>query len=133
MAATCAVLGLGGAKLFYPAINFHCARFLPGFQVANSTLIVGAAVALGPMLPGGPGPAVRAARLYALRGRVRAWLLAPPLIESAAWLPLGCVVIVDLVRRPNACSLGLLAGATAASWLAGGGLSPNAGSRGTCT
>ena len=63
MAVTGAVLGLGGAKLFYPAINFNGAGFLPGFKVATSTLIVGAAVALGLMLASGLVPAIRAARL----------------------------------------------------------------------
>jgi len=63
MALTGAALGLGGAKLLYPAINFNGAGFLPGFTVATSTLIVGALVALGLMLASGLVPALRAARL----------------------------------------------------------------------
>ena len=63
MALTGAALGLGGAKLLYPAINFNGAGFLPGFTVATSTLIIGALVAVGLMLASGLIPALRAARL----------------------------------------------------------------------
>jgi len=63
MALTGAALGLGGAKLLYPAINFNGAGFLPGFTVATSTLVIGALVAVGLMLASGLIPALRAARL----------------------------------------------------------------------
>ena len=63
MALTGAALGLGGAKLLYPAINFNGAGFLPGFTVATSTLVIGALVAVGLMLASGLVPALRAARL----------------------------------------------------------------------
>jgi putative ABC transport system permease protein len=63
LALTGAALGLGGAKLLYPAINFNGAGFLPGFNVAPSTLIIGVLVALGLMLASGLVPAIRAARL----------------------------------------------------------------------
>jgi len=63
LALTGAALGLGAAKLFYPAINFNGAGFLPGFKVATSTLVVGALVAVGLMLASGLVPALRAARL----------------------------------------------------------------------
>jgi len=63
MALTGAAIGLGGAKLLYPAINFNGAGFLPGFKVATSTLIIGVLVAVGLMLASGLFPAVRAARL----------------------------------------------------------------------
>jgi putative ABC transport system permease protein len=63
MALTGAALGLGGAKLLYPAINFNGAGFLPGFTVATSTLVVGVLVAVGLMLASGLVPALRAARL----------------------------------------------------------------------
>ena len=63
MALTGAALGLGGAYLFYPAINFNGGGFLPGYKVATSTLIVGVLVALGLMLASGLVPALRAARL----------------------------------------------------------------------
>jgi putative ABC transport system permease protein len=63
MALTGAALGLGGAKLLYPAINFNGAGFLPGFTVATSTLIIGALVAVGLMLASGLVPALRAARM----------------------------------------------------------------------
>ncbi|PYO94432.1 MAG: hypothetical protein DMD62_05565 [Gemmatimonadetes bacterium] len=63
LALTGAAIGLGSAKLLYPAINFNGAGFLPGFKVATSTLILGALVALGLMLASGLVPALRAARL----------------------------------------------------------------------
>jgi putative ABC transport system permease protein len=63
LALTGAALGLGAAKLLYPAINFNGAGFLPGFKVATSTLVIGALVALGLMLASGLVPALRAARL----------------------------------------------------------------------
>jgi putative ABC transport system permease protein len=63
LALTGAAIGLGGAKLLYPAINFNGAGFLPGFKVATSTLIIGALVAVGLMLASGLVPALRAARL----------------------------------------------------------------------
>ena len=63
LALTGAAIGLGGATLFYPAINFNGAGFLPGFKVATSTLVIGALVAVGLMLASGLIPAVRAARL----------------------------------------------------------------------
>src|SRR4051812_22943723 len=63
MALTGAALGLGGAKLLYPAINFNGAGFLPGFNVTTNTLIIGGLVALGLMLASGLVPALRAARL----------------------------------------------------------------------
>ena len=63
LALTGAVLGLGAAKLLYPAINFNGAGFLPGFKVTTSTLVVGLHVALGLMLASGLVPALRAARL----------------------------------------------------------------------
>jgi putative ABC transport system permease protein len=63
LALTGAVLGLGAAKLLYPAINFNGAGFLPGFTVTTSTVIVGLLVAVGLMLASGLVPALRAARL----------------------------------------------------------------------
>jgi putative ABC transport system permease protein len=63
LALTGAVLGLGGAKLLYKATNFNAAGFLPGFNVTTSTLVIGAAVAVGLMLASGLVPALRAARL----------------------------------------------------------------------
>jgi putative ABC transport system permease protein len=65
-----AVIGLGGAKLFYKTSNFNAGGFLPGFDVTTSTLLLGAGVALLLMLASGLVPAIRAARLpvvHALR------------------------------------------------------------------
>jgi putative ABC transport system permease protein len=58
-----AAVGLGAAKLLYQAGNFNAAGFLPGFQVTNDTLLVGAGIALILMLASGLVPAIRAARL----------------------------------------------------------------------
>jgi putative ABC transport system permease protein len=63
LALTGAAIGLGGAKLLYPLINFNGAGFLPGFKVTTSTLIIGTLVAVGLMLASGLVPAIRAARL----------------------------------------------------------------------
>ena len=63
MALTGAALGLGFAKVLYPAINFNGVGFLPGFKVATSTLIIGAVIAVALMLASGLVPALRAARL----------------------------------------------------------------------
>lgn len=63
MTITGAVIGLGGAKLLYKATNFNAAGFLPGFDVTNRTLLIGAGVALLLMLGSGLVPAFRAARL----------------------------------------------------------------------
>jgi putative ABC transport system permease protein len=68
IALTGAVIGLGGAKLLYKASNFNAAGFLPGFDVTQSTLAIGAAVALLLMLASGLAPAVRAARMPVIQG-----------------------------------------------------------------
>lgn len=57
-----AVLGLGGAKLFWASTDV-LSRFFPGYGVTGSTLAVGAALALTLALASGVVPAVRAARL----------------------------------------------------------------------
>lgn len=63
MALTGAALGLGFAKVLYPAIKFNGVGFLPGFKVTTSTLIIGALIAVALMLASGLIPALRAARL----------------------------------------------------------------------
>jgi putative ABC transport system permease protein len=63
IAITGAVIGLGGAKLLYRLTNFNAGGFLPGFDVAPRTLLVGGIVTLLLMLASGLVPAVRAARL----------------------------------------------------------------------
>jgi ABC-type lipoprotein release transport system permease subunit len=68
LALTGAALGLGFAKVLYPAINFNGVGFLPGFKVATSTLVIGTLVAVGLMLASGLVPAVRAARLPIVQG-----------------------------------------------------------------
>ena len=58
-----AILGLGGAKLLYRATNFNAAGFLPGFDVAPRTLVIGGIVTFLLMIASGLAPALRAARL----------------------------------------------------------------------
>jgi putative ABC transport system permease protein len=68
IAITGSVIGLGGAKLLYKGTNFNAAGFLPGFDVTQSTLAIGAAVALLLMLASGLAPAIRAARMPVVQG-----------------------------------------------------------------
>jgi putative ABC transport system permease protein len=63
IAATGAVLGLGGAKILYRATNFNAGGFLPGFEVTGKTLLLGGTIALVLMVASGFVPAWRAARL----------------------------------------------------------------------
>ena len=62
-----AVLGLGFAKLLYPAIDFTAMGFLPGFDVTPATLAMGFGIALLLALTSGLVPAVTAARLSAVQ------------------------------------------------------------------
>ena len=68
IALTGSLIGLGGAKLLYKSSNFNAAGFLPGFDVTQNTLIIGAAVALLLMLASGLAPAIRAARMPVVQG-----------------------------------------------------------------
>jgi putative ABC transport system permease protein len=68
IAVTGSVIGLGGAKLLYKGTNFNAAGFLPGFDVTQGTLVIGAAVALLLMLASGLAPAIRAARMPVVQG-----------------------------------------------------------------
>jgi len=62
-----AVLGLGAAKLLYPAIHFSAMGFLPGFAVTPGTLALGFAIAALLALASGLVPAWTAARLSAVQ------------------------------------------------------------------
>ncbi len=67
IALTGAVLGLGAAKLLYPAIHFSAMGFLPGFAVTAGTLGLGFAIAALLALASGLVPAWTAARLSAVQ------------------------------------------------------------------
>jgi len=67
IALTGAVLGLGAAKLLYPAIHFSAMGFLPGFEVTTGTLAAGFAIAALLALASGLVPARNAARLSAVQ------------------------------------------------------------------
>ena len=62
-----AVLGLGAAKVLYPAIHFSALGFLPGFAVTPGTLALGCAIAALLALASGLVPAWTAARLSAVQ------------------------------------------------------------------
>jgi hypothetical protein len=65
------------------------------------------------------GAAGLAAVLFTIRGSIRHWVLWPNLLEAAAWLPVGGIAILSLVRRPGGIAASVLAGAAAMSLLAG--------------
>lgn len=61
-----AVLGLGAAKVLYGLSGFSAMGFLPGFDVAGSTLAMGFGIAVVLALASGLVPALQAARLSAV-------------------------------------------------------------------
>ena len=66
----------------------------------------------------GAAGATIAAMLFALRGVLPSFLLWPHLLEAAAWLPLGCVAVVDVARGTGRRGAALLAFAAGMSVLA---------------
>jgi putative ABC transport system permease protein len=58
-----AVVGLGGAKLLYPALDFTAGGLLVGFDVTGKTLLLGLGIAALLAAASGLIPAARAARL----------------------------------------------------------------------
>jgi hypothetical protein len=66
-----------------------------------------------------PAAALLAAVAFVLRGQVASALASPNLLEAIAWLPVGAVAIVDLVRAPGGRPAALLALGLAMSFLAG--------------
>jgi putative ABC transport system permease protein len=62
-----AVIGLGGAKLLYRVSNFNAGGFLPGFDIATRTLVLGGGIALVLMIASGLVPAIHAARLQVVQ------------------------------------------------------------------
>jgi hypothetical protein len=122
----CGLPWLGGPAggLFYPphvlyvVLPTHAALATLGLLhlvlIALSTLVLVRRAGFG-MAAG-----VLAAILFTLRGTILDWLRWPPLLESVAWLPLGCVAILELARGGGARAAGLLALCTVSSWLAGG-------------
>jgi hypothetical protein len=122
----CGVPWLGSPQggLFYPphllfvVLPSHVALATLGalhlVLIAVSTALLARRVGLT------PAAAMAGALLFTLHGFVQTWFRAPPLLEAAAWLPLGCVAIADVARRPGLRAAALLAIAMGASWLAGG-------------
>ena len=67
----------------------------------------------------GPAAAFIAAVVVSLRGYVPTYQVAPNHLEAYAWLPVGAIACLQLVRHPGARPIALLAAATAMSLLAG--------------
>jgi hypothetical protein len=67
----------------------------------------------------GGAAAFLAAVVFTLRGTVGTAVPAANFLEAVAWLPVGAVAIVDLVRAPGPRPVGVLAAATGLSFLAG--------------
>ncbi len=67
----------------------------------------------------GMGAAVAAALFVALRGRYPGMIFFPNMLEAAAWLPLGAVCVVGVVRRGDLRSALGVAACTGMSLLAG--------------
>jgi hypothetical protein len=122
----CGVPWLGSPQggLFYPphllylVLPPHVA--LAALGVLHLALIALSTALLARRMGLSPPAAMVAALLFTLHGFVQTWFRAPPLLEAASWLALGCVAILDVARRPGARPAALLAIAMAASWLAGG-------------
>lgn len=67
----------------------------------------------------GGAAAFLAAVAFTVRGTVATSVPSPNLLEAAAWLPVGALALVDLVRAPGGGPIALLAAATGLSFLAG--------------
>ncbi len=65
------------------------------------------------------GAAIAAAVVLALRGRYAGMVFFPNMLEAAAWLPLGAIAVVGIVRDGRARAAALLALCTGCSLLAG--------------
>jgi hypothetical protein len=67
----------------------------------------------------GAAAAALAAMLFVLRGHVPHLLLWPNQLEAVAWLPIGCLAVLALVRKPQIEWMLVLACVMGASWFAG--------------
>jgi hypothetical protein len=65
------------------------------------------------------GAAIAAALVLALRGRYAGMVFFPNMLEAAAWLPLGAIAVVGIVREGRARGAALLALCMGCSLLAG--------------
>ena len=111
------------AGFFYPGHLVYL--FLPvetGFVVSCVLHLAGIAFSMWLLvrrLGLGMGAAVAAALFLALRGRYPGMVFFPNMLEAAAWLPLGAVGIVGIVRRGDLRSALCVALCTGMSLLAG--------------
>jgi len=111
------------AGFFYPG---HVLYLLLPVKVAfaltgwlHLTLAGAGMLALVRRLGLGAGSALVAALLLAVRGRYPGMVFFPNMLEAAAWLPLGAVAVVGIVREGRSRSVALLAGCTGLGLLAG--------------
>lgn len=111
------------AGFFYPGHLLYL--LLPvklAFGVSGVAHLAFAAIAMWALarrLGLGLTAAVAAAVVLALRGRYPGMVFFPNMLEAAAWLPLGAIAVVGIVRDRSRRSAALLAGCTGLSLLAG--------------
>jgi hypothetical protein len=105
------------AHLLYVVLPLHVA--LMASNVLHLVLVALATAALARRLGLGPAAAFLAAAIFTLRGAVPSLQFSPNQLEAIAWLPVGAIACVALVRRPSRRAVALLATATAMSFLAG--------------
>lgn len=127
----CGIPGLASlqAGFFYPGhLLYLLLPVVTGWalsSVLHLGLVAVSMVALVRRLGLGVGAALAAAIFLALRGRYPFMIFFPNWLEAAAWLPLGALAVVELVRasggplRAGARGVALLAGCTGLSLLAG--------------
>src|SRR5262249_4252836 len=88
-------------------------------NVLHLVLIAVATAAFARRLGLGVAAALLAAVIFTLRGTIPYLLFSPNHLEAIAWLPVGAIACVDLVRRPGRRAVALLAVATGMSLLGG--------------
>jgi hypothetical protein len=102
--------------LLYALLPTHVA--LAVLAALHLLLIAGTTVALGRRLGLGCAGAVLATLFFTLHASTDVLMRTPVYLESAAWLPLGCLAVEGIVRRRRLRGAFLLAVAMGASWLA---------------
>jgi hypothetical protein len=103
--------------ILYLLLPTHLA--MAASSVLHLVLVAVSMAALARRLGLGSAAATLAGLLVIVRGALPQLVLVPTYIEAAAWLPLGAAGVHGLVAGEGRRALLALAGATAASWLAG--------------
>jgi hypothetical protein len=105
------------SHVLYVVLPLHVA-FMAS-NVLHLVLIAVATAVLVRRLGLGAAAALLAAVIFTLRGTIPSLLFAPNHFEAIAWLPVGAIACIELVRRPRRGAVALLAVATGMSLLAG--------------